>query len=550
MNAASSGPNLATTLNNLNPLRPTGPKTGATRGKPAAPIILSDLPKVSRADFVPYIDSIKEEYAVWSRLQNALVEPPILEELHDEETQDLDEDQVKRRQAVKDALDSSNLDQSVRSKRELPTLEAIPQIFFQESFNLANPHTFDEVTTGTTSSDAQSSLRPSSDTARSDTSGEVDQVLQEKLTHYLDVVEVHLSVEIRVRSASFFSALSNLQALDTQSAEALKQIAMLKKMLQEVDESVARKGLDKMRQCRRRQRLNDLDFAIERVKEVLRALEQAEDLGEAGETQSALDLADELEMEWNSGHLINEATPDVTESGSTSRKPAHAGLSIISEDQEEESSLPSAAPHRQRRRSRKSSHHPPVRIARIAALSSVPTRLAKLRQYISHLLETEFVAVITHDARENLSAYQAAAGQWQGAEVDGQSLQQQAHTVLEGRIGTVMIGLTRCGNAATDSAISAWRSALLAEVRRNLREVSTHSLSRYLQLTYFPIPSNCLTQLGFLQTRTKLEEILLRARDLPLTAKGLMSMVPTQPLQESVHCHIQPTWTRSRPCIL
>jgi len=137
MNAASSGPNLATTLNNLNPLRPTGPKTGATRGKPATPIVLSDLPKVSRNDFVQYIDSIKEEYATWSRLQNALVDTPILEDLHAEDTAELDEEQLNRRQAVKEALDNSNLDHSIRANRELPSLEAIPQIFFQESFSRA-----------------------------------------------------------------------------------------------------------------------------------------------------------------------------------------------------------------------------------------------------------------------------------------------------------------------------------------------------------------------------------------------------------------------------
>ena len=490
MNAASSGPNLATTLNNLNPLRPTGPKTGATRGKPATPIVLSDLPKVSRNDFVQYIDSIKEEYATWSRLQNALVDTPILEDLHAEDTAELDEEQLNRRQAVKEALDNSNLDHSIRANRELPSLEAIPQIFFQESFSLANPQTFDEVTIGSTVN-MKPEGRPSSDTIRSDASGEMDQLLQEKLTHYLDIVEVHLSVEIRLRSASFFSALTNLQALDTQSAEALKQIALLKNMLQEVDDSVAKKGLNKLRQCRRRQRLNELDYAIERVKEVLRALEQAEDLGEAGETQAALDLADELETEWHSSEL-RETTPAASNASEPQALPS-GRLAIIGEDEEDEAAPASAASQKSVKLSRRTRHHPPVRISKIAALSLVPKRLANLRQYIAHALETEFIAVFTHDARENLETYVST----KGVQSQKASSEVVATAALGDRVNSLIIGLTRCGDIAIDGTISAWRNAMLSEVRRVLREVDTSagsSAQADLELQQMPHATRLLAE--------------------------------------------------------
>lgn len=468
MNAASAGPNLATTLNNLNPLRPTGPKTGATRGKPAAPIVLSDLPKVSRSDFVPYVDSIKEEYATWSKLQSAINDTPILDDLH-EVTDGLDEEQVRRRQAVKDALDSSNLEPSVRSKRELPSLESIPHIFFEESFSLANPNTFDDVTRGTIARNPPGDNATQVDEpTRSLATGEgVDQILQERLTHYLDIVEVHLSVEIRVRSASFFSALANLQALDTQSAEALRQIALLKSMLQEVDQAVARRGLDRIRQCKRRQRLKDLDSAIERVKAITRALEHAEYLGEAGETQEALDLAEELQLEW---HSSEREIPSVIASRKGELKHSSDGLASIGEDEEEDQSPPSASSARRFRRSRKTGQRPPLRISQIAALHDLPGRLAKLRHSLGQSLESELVAVVTHDARENLAAYVAARGHWRAAQNGEVVLHEQAAKLLGARLSSILAGLTRCGSEAVESAITAWRSVMLAEMRRNLQE--------------------------------------------------------------------------------
>lgn len=108
----------------------------------------------------------------------------------------------------------------------------------------------------------------------------------------------YLNVEISLRSASFFSALSNLKELESQSVEAVKQISEIKGILDAVDTKIARKGLYVVRQGIRRRRLNNLSVGLDRIKEILRAVDQAEELGDAGETQGTLDLADETEREW------------------------------------------------------------------------------------------------------------------------------------------------------------------------------------------------------------------------------------------------------------
>lgn len=457
-------------MSNLNPLRPTtGPKTGATRGKAATPIVLSDLPKVSPKSFEAYINSIKDDFTAWSKIQSALADAPVLEELDDDDAL-LDEEASKRKKAIKRALETSNISSKVGTKLELPPLDSIPPIFFEENYDLANPRTFDTVTGGQTDESGREQSGKTSTPPRTDFA--TDQILQEKLSYWLDIVEVHLNVEISLRSASFFSALSNLKELDSQSAEAVKQIGELKNILTEVDEKVARKGLQAVRQGVRRRRLNNLDVALERIKEVLRAIDQAEDLGEAGETEGALDLADEIEREWESS--LSNAALQIPPTPAVEHKQEETMAAISEENEDVETEIvktakPPATPLTALRL--RGDHHAPVRIANIKCMANIPTRLATLRSGIAQNLEHELVAVLLHALREGRETLLSSTQQWRANPGTSAPVYDEIRDSSAGRIRACLYGLVRCGKPALDDALAAWREIVLKEVKRMMRDV-------------------------------------------------------------------------------
>lgn len=465
--------------------------------------MLSELPKVAKKDFDAYIDSIKEDWATWSRLQATTTtkQPSILDELEDDDDADAtDEEAVKRRKAIAQALEGSNFARKGSKGNELPPLDGIPEIFFQESFALHNPRTFDVVTGGlATSTSTTTEINSySSGTRKSREESQqsladfaTDQILQEKLGYYLDIAEVHLNVEISLRSSSFFSALSNLQDLNSQSAEALHQINALKTMLAEVDETVAQKGLQCIQQGTRRRRLRELDTAVERVKEVVNAVQQAEDLGEAGEMEGALDIVEALEFEWEASlhaKSIHEAESNGEDShpenGSTAIPRSSAKGDSNSRIRDDEAAVvtlraprtPQTALFAKSAKDR----HAPIRIARIHALQSLPSRLADLRSNIARALETDLLAVLVHELREAMVKHDAHPEEWKNASHATGSMPDVVTSSLTSKIQAAIGGLVRCGKPALDSVIAAWKESMLQEVKRTLREVRIMSISPLL----------------------------------------------------------------------
>lgn len=60
-------------------------------------------------------------------------------------------------------------------------------------------------------------------------------ILQEKLSHYLDRVEVDLVAEISRKSSEFFAALTNIQSLHTQTSHCLVTIREIRHYLGSID---------------------------------------------------------------------------------------------------------------------------------------------------------------------------------------------------------------------------------------------------------------------------------------------------------------------------
>ncbi|WRT65756.1 uncharacterized protein IL334_002704 [Kwoniella shivajii] len=109
---------------------------------------------------------------------------------------------------------------------DLPSLDSVPSMFFDPQFNLSNPSTWSELISSPLDG------------------GVPESGVQDTLSTHLDILERHLVHEISLRSSSFFSALSNLQDLHSESSSCLSRIGELQDSLKEIGEQQAKKGLE------------------------------------------------------------------------------------------------------------------------------------------------------------------------------------------------------------------------------------------------------------------------------------------------------------------
>ena len=275
-------------------------------------------------------------------------------------------------------------------------------------------------------------------------------------------------MEISLRSASFFSALSNLQALHSQSAQALVQIGSLKSSLSDLDSTVAQKGLSATRQSIRRKRLKEVDGAIERVRDILRAVDQAEDLCEAGETDTALDIIDSLENEWLASLQDRSDQPDGAPV--VTAQPSPALESIGEEDEGNLSITDNHRTSKPRLLVKQPLQH--VHLASIAILKPLPGRLITLRQALAKLVQHDLISTLSLDMQNVLKALQSKDDKWPTSHGSlPESVQSSIQNDLPLHATIPITRLVRCGQAAVEDALSAWRDELLKEVRQAIRQV-------------------------------------------------------------------------------
>ncbi|CAG8531718.1 10008_t:CDS:10 [Diversispora eburnea] len=189
---------------------------------------------------------------------------------------------------------STGDDRPIEPIIELPFLETVPSIFFESDFNLENPRTFDIVCENTDIIEGNPNNLGVSTNA----------ILQEKLSHYLDTVEVHLIKEISLRSSSFFAALSNLQALHSETLECVSQINSLRQKLASIDNSQAKQGLEIVRLKRRYANMGKLYEGIKMVTEIRSTQPMIQTLLSQGDYFSALDLIDETNTILHGGDRV------------------------------------------------------------------------------------------------------------------------------------------------------------------------------------------------------------------------------------------------------
>lgn len=185
-------------------------------------------------------------------------------------------------------------------------LSTIPQLYFDEEFHLENPRTFDVVSE---KSDIikQPAKAPGTDgtAANGAIGGEPAQtgrkalatnaVLQEKLSWYMDTVEIHLISSISTASKSFFTALGSLRELHSEAADSVERIQVLRKDLQKIDREMALGGLNIVNLRRRRENIRVLTNAVSQLCDVVESVSRCEQLVDSGDIEQAADGLDEVE---------------------------------------------------------------------------------------------------------------------------------------------------------------------------------------------------------------------------------------------------------------
>lgn len=262
----------------------------------------TNLKHVKMSDFEPYIKEIKPHFDRYLECQNLMLK---------EDEYLLFSKNSSGRVTQTSKFPSPEKDQSSvissfargiitnakinSSSLKKEALELIPSTFFDAEFALENPRIFELVTENANVASSVPSIGDKS-------GGTTNSVIQEKMAHYLDTVEVHLVAEISRRSAEFFSALENIQSLHEETLQCLEHIRDIRSSLTNVSNEQAKKGLELVRLKQRRNNICLLYDSIRMVKDVKGAQPMIQILLNQSDYVGALDLIVETNKVLRSGN--------------------------------------------------------------------------------------------------------------------------------------------------------------------------------------------------------------------------------------------------------
>lgn len=123
------------------------------------------------------------------------------------------------------AIDSDGSPKQSQAAEALGRLDDIPQIFFKTDIQLHHQGTFSQVFPGI--NETQSG-----------------RILQEKLSHYLDIVEIHIAKQVTRKSSAFFHAMTSQDAIMEEMNFAASNVKKLREKLKQVDDIVVRQSLE------------------------------------------------------------------------------------------------------------------------------------------------------------------------------------------------------------------------------------------------------------------------------------------------------------------
>ncbi|KAK0719596.1 vacuolar protein sorting-associated protein 54-like protein [Lasiosphaeris hirsuta] len=286
------------------------------------PVTLTNIPQIDSSEFKPYLAQVGALYEQLKRVQTDDDEGSSFFQRkasrHDEFPETIDEGHLRpgkrpgaaRRTSTASISSLASIEAPSPVRRSSsgfrrgaahgpPPLSTIPTVYFDNDFHLENPRTFDVV------SERSEVVRPAPGTDEKSTSNghasvprkalATNAILQEKLSWYMDTIEMHLIQSISTASTTFFTALGSLRELHSEAAESVERIKGLRKELEVLDKEIATGGLEIVQERRRRENLKQLHDAVMQLREIIDGVAVCESLVDSGEVDAALDNIDALE---------------------------------------------------------------------------------------------------------------------------------------------------------------------------------------------------------------------------------------------------------------
>ncbi|KAF2865732.1 Vps54-like protein-domain-containing protein [Massariosphaeria phaeospora] len=446
----------------------SGHKPPSTKDIP--PVTLPNVPHVELSAFNPYLSQVGSLYDAFQRAK-AEAEGDAAQVLRkDPAKRDDFSDTVERGLPVESPAGTPKLAASAflpagtppkpkrrisGSKRVVPSatpLSTIPNVYFDENFHLENPRTFDVV------SERSEVVRPVRMKSTDDVNlgnGSIEEpqqpgrkalatnaILQEKLSWYMDTVEVHLISSISTASTSFFAALGSLRELQSEASESVAKIKTIREDLSRLDQQMAIGGLKIVEMKRRRENLRKLTDATDQLQCVIIGLSNCNELVNKGELESAMDRLETVER-------LIAGTLDTSDPSTTSWIRTR---------------LPSTV----------------TDLRNLNALDGVAEGIRELRFRIGKGFEARFIDILLTDLRQHVQAVSSkdTLKRWVTASQRARGDHQRMKSILPAYLGTneefrrnLRANVTGLSEASfTSQATAAFREAMVREMKMLIRK--------------------------------------------------------------------------------
>lgn len=286
-----------------------------------APVALTNIPHIDAKAFHPYLAQVGSLYEAFQRAKHESEGEASLFQRDKKDTKNEEWEAIlskrlpqagrSRNGSVSSVLSTPmeppqpKRRQSGQRRQAVTPLSTIPSVYSEDDFHLENPRTFDIV------SEHSEIVRDPSGAPSGRKSLAANAILQEKLSWYMDTVEVHLINSISTASKSFFSALGSLRELHSEAADSVDRIQKLRKELAKLDKTMAMDGLKVVNLRQRRDNIRLLAQAIMQLEDIVKAVQRCEQMVNRGEIDTALDDLDQVEalMAGRETNTENSKTP-------------------------------------------------------------------------------------------------------------------------------------------------------------------------------------------------------------------------------------------------
>ncbi|KAL5355661.1 Vps54-like protein-domain-containing protein [Aspergillus floccosus] len=441
----------------------SGYKPPSSRDIP--PVTLTNIPRVDPKAFEPYLSQVGSLYDVFQQAKEGtgdqeaqLARGGGKTSPRPEENDTLMLRPMERRPSAISTNSRASSPYDTRGRRRssgrgrghgVTPLSTIPPVYFEDDFHLENPRTFDVVSEKSEvvtppkipAKDGQAENGAVMEPAQGRKALATNAILQEKLSWYMDTVEIHLISSISTASKSFFTALGSLRELHSEAADSVKRIQVLRKDLQKIDREMALGGLKIVNLRRRRENVRMLADAVSQLLDVVQSVFRCEELVDNGNIEEAADGLEEVER-LMAGECTLASTGDGDELQEHSRRP--------------------------------------IDLRRLKALEGAADDLAQLRNRIGVGYETRFLSDLLGDLRQHVEnvPLDATLQRW------GSSFQRQRGAPRSGAASTPaymnfddqlrsqlhlhLAGLARARH--TTPAATAFKSAVIREMKGLIRK--------------------------------------------------------------------------------